>query len=1489
MKSIKLTPLANIYYQEWLLHPDSTRYHLSFDQILEGQLLSEKLDFALKRFVHEHLVFNSHVYADKGILYWERNKKIQPLDFIKEPIDRNAVLAYIAQPFNLHKGPLYRYRLIRVSATAYRFIVVFHHILIDGTMFRTGLIEEITRYYNNPYYTVNYSLTEQAKRLRSLEKRLSSNFEQSRKQHRLFWKKNLANVESLDLKFLTWSNPLGKNNSNIDYGIINEDRFYFNNTVTEQLKQLKGDYLISAYVYSLSIFAITLYRYTEKTNFAISYPISLKKEHHSINGAQININIIPCKINPNSTVLEILRHNAEFIRSTTDETETHCYYPIGNIIQDNHCNSLLNVYFAETCFRDHPFRFDGISDNKFISGTDMDGVSGEMILFEQEKKADKFHFRMRYDKQYYNEKLIKTFVRCYKNLFTSILSDLVNQHVTKNVIDYPLEKRNISNQLLQITKSTTHTINYQTIHQAFEIQVLAMPNRFAIVSDDVKITYRELNQKTNQLARYLMNTVGDCSRKHIGICFERNEWIIISILAILKTGGIYVPLDPNAPNKHNNTILLDSKPITILTHSKLRSKIDMMIQEMSELSVGSGFFNEKAIISLDYCEFRKKISRYSNTNIDLPVDADSLAYIIYTSGTTGKPKGVPQRHGAILSLFRAAQKNFKFTSEDVWVLFHSYVFDFSIWEMWGALLHGGMLVLPTDNQVRDPKLFYQLCYAYKITVLNQTPSAFYPFIIKAKRAYEKRKLISLRYVIIAGEKLNVSHLAVWFELYGFNKPRLFNGYGLTETTILTTFIQLKPPCMTSVDSIGYPLDGQLLVILDPRKALLPCGAIGEIYIIGIRLSPGYLNNIKLTNEKFVKLTFGSANMPLSGFKTGDLGRQLPNGAIEFLGRSDSQVKISGYRIELHAIEEIMLEIPDVSSAIVIAKKINESHEQKHLIAYYVSEDQLDETALQHHLVNCLPFYMQPKKFIRLKKIPLTINGKLATNELPGSVFKDVHSHYVSAYDNKSELICTAFSNVLNIEKIGMNDNFFHLGGDSLAAITLASKLQHHFKMGISDIFNYQTPAQLVKNVVCGKNILKSRLEKVKLAYTNASHYAIEPPRVTELQATKEDLLRKRDQLACDTEKNITTVLLTGATGFLGCNLLYQLLNHTDHDLFLLVRSAIKAEAFNRIQDKFTLYFDRKLKSHELSRITVFRSDIEEPSLGLAKKDYCNLCDKVDTIIHAAALVKHYGDEKIFYRANVHATVNLLDLAHKMKGGIFHFISTYSVLNFGYTTGHHKNTPLSEEDIPTDINHYYNVYSKTKLQAELAVVDARKKGLNTNIYRMGNLAFMEKNGKAQENIDENSFYQMLRFFSNIHRIPDVLDEVEITPVDLAAEAVVQLFNKNISNNNVYHIFNPGFLSLSNMFAKSDHLPQLKKEKISPFIDYMIDKLYTEADNNILNRFLCRQGWLEYKGENYVINPRVSQAKTEAILESLGFIWKPISLYVFNRYVSQLRLC
>ena len=340
---------------------------------------------------------------------------------------------------------------------------------------------------------------------------------------------------------------------------------------------------------------------------------------------------------------------------------------------------------------------------------------------------------------------------------------------------------------------------------------------------------------------------------------------------------------------------------------------------------------------------------------------------------------------------------------------------------------------------------------------------------------------------------------------------------------------------------------------------------------------------------------------------------------------------------------------------------------------------------------------------------------------------------------------------------------------------------------------------------------------------------------------------------------------------------------------MLVRSATKTEAFNRIQGKFTFYFDRKLKPPELSRITVFSSDIEEPSLGLAKNDYRNLCDKVDTIIHAAALVKHYGDEKIFYRANVHATVNLLDLADKMKGRDFHFISTYSVLNFGYTSGHHKNTLLSEKDIPTDINHYYNVYSKTKLQAELAVVDARKKGLNTNIYRMGNLAFMEKNGKTQENIDENSFYQMLKFFTNIHRIADVLDEVEITPADLAAEAVIRLFDKNVSNNNMYHIFNPGFLSLSNMFAKSDHLPRLKKETIASFIDYMIDKLYTETDNNILNRFLCRQGWLEYKGENYIINPRVSQAKTQAILESLGFTWIPISLCVFNRYICQLRLC
>ena len=286
------------------------------------------------------------------------------------------------------------------------------------------------------------------------------------------------------------------------------------------------------------------------------------------------------------------------------------------------------------------------------------------------------------------------------------------------------------------------------------------------------------------------------------------------------------------------------------------------------------------------------------------------------------------------------------------------------------------------------------------------------------------------------------------------------------------------------------------------------------------------------------------------------------------------------------------------------------------------------------------------------------------------------------------------------------------------------------------------------------------------------------------QTTDKASLEKTTQNACNTKKIITTVLLTGATGFLGCNLLYQLLKQTNYNLFLLVRSTTKSNAINRIQHKFSFYFNRGLNLSELSRITFLSSDLEEPFLGLDQNDYRLLCDKVDTIIHAAALVKHYGDEKRFYRANVHATVNLLELADKTKGQTFHFISTYSVLNFGYTNLASQNSCLTEENLPREVNRYYNIYSKTKAQAELAVINARKAGLNATIYRMGNLAFIEKNGRAQENIEDNAFYQLLRFLISVGRIADVLDQVEITPVDLAAKAVIQLFNKDITNNSVY---------------------------------------------------------------------------------------------------------
>jgi amino acid adenylation domain-containing protein len=430
----------------------------------------------------------------------------------------------------------------------------------------------------------------------------------------------------------------------------------------------------------------------------------------------------------------------------------------------------------------------------------------------------------------------------------------------------------------------------------------------------------------------------------------------------------------------------------------------------------------------------------------------NLAYVIYTSGSTGQPKGALLTHANVLRLFEASAEHFSFGPDDVWTLFHSCAFDFSVWEIFGALLYGGKLVIVPHAVSRSPEDFHALLIEQKVTVLNQTPSAFKPLINVACAAQQK---LALRYVVFGGEALDVPSLKPWFDHFGDQSPKLINMYGITETTVHVTHrVITTADIKTQGSPIGAPLADLSWYLLDAALNPVPKGCIGELYVGGAGLARGYLNRQDLTATRFIPNLFAEDGSRL--YRTGDMARYRTDGSIDYLGRSDHQVKIRGFRIELGEIEAQLLAQPQIRQAVVLAQD-NASGQQ--LVAYLVGDESSREI-LKAALKDNLPDYMVPAHLIFLPNLPLTANGKLDRKALPQPDASHLQGEYVAPQTELERQIADIWQDVLKLERVGLTDNFFELGGHSLLVIKVVSRLQ--LQLGLQ-----LTPQQLFQAPVLG--------------------------------------------------------------------------------------------------------------------------------------------------------------------------------------------------------------------------------------------------------------------------------------------------------------------------------------------------------------------------------------------------------------------------------------
>ncbi|NGY63288.1 amino acid adenylation domain-containing protein [Lentzea sp. NEAU-D13] len=587
------------------------------------------------------------------------------------------------------------------------------------------------------------------------------------------------------------------------------------------------------------------------------------------------------------------------------------------------------------------------------------------------------------------------------------------------------------------------------LHEVFAEQVARTPDAPAVAFEGEVLSYAELNARANRLAHHLLE-LGAGPGKLVGVCLDRDGELVPALLGVTKSGAGYLPLDPAYPADRLGFMLADAEVEVVVTTSRHLPAL---------AAVHSGLV---VVVDTD----ADALAARPDTDPEVVSTPDDLAYVIYTSGSTGRPKGVCVTHANVLRLFTSSDRYFGFDEHDAWSMFHSYSFDVSVWELWGALLHGGKLVVVSFDVSRSPEDFCALLVDNGVTILSQTPSAFRGLVTLAENDPGRLAGLRLRAVVFAGEKLELADLAPWITRFGLAEPALVNMYGITETTVHSTFHRVTETDLApnAGNPIGYPLDDLRIHLLDQHGELVPIGVPGEIHVGGPGVTRGYLKRPELTAQRFLDDPYAPG---AKLYRSGDLARRLPDGSLQFLGRIDHQVKLRGFRIELGEITAALAEHPGVREAVVVLRE--DSPGDRRLVAYVVpaGEEAPDPGELRAVAGGRLPDYMVPSAFVTIGAIPLTPNGKLDQRALPAPDESAMRARgeIVAPRTVTEARLAAVWRDVLDVETVSVHDGFFDLGGDSIRAVSLVGSLRAEgFAVSVRDVFEHRTVARLADHL-----------------------------------------------------------------------------------------------------------------------------------------------------------------------------------------------------------------------------------------------------------------------------------------------------------------------------------------------------------------------------------------------------------------------------------------
>ncbi|MCC0153560.1 pyoverdine non-ribosomal peptide synthetase PvdD [Pseudomonas aeruginosa] len=1030
-------PLRLSYAQErqwflWQLEPESAAYHIPSVLRLRGRLDLDALQRSFDSLVARHETLRTRFRLDGDEARQEIAASMAlPLDIVAlGPLEEGAlarqVETTIARPFDLERGPLLRVSLLRLAEDDHVLVLVQHHIVSDGWSMQV-MVEELVQLYAAYSRGLEVALPALPVQYADYALWQRSWMEAGEKERQLAYWTGLLGGEQPVLE-LPFDRPRPVRQSHRGAQFILE----LDIDLSQALRRVAQQEGATAFALLLASFQALLYRYSGQADIRVGVPIANRNrvEIERLIGFFVNTQVLKADLDGRMGFDELLAQ----ARQRALEAQAHQDLPFEQLVEalqperslsHNPLFQVLFNYQSEARGNGQAFRFDELQ----MESVQFDSRTAQFDLtLDLTDEEQRFCAVFDYATDLFDASTVERLAGHWRNLLRGIVANPRQRLGELPLLDAPERRQTLS----EWNPAQREYVVQGTLQQRFEEQARQRPQAVALILDEQRLSYGELNARANRLAHCLIAR-GVGADVPVGLALERSLDMLVGLLAILKAGGAYLPLDPAAPEERLAHILDDSGVRLLLTQGHLLERLPR--QAGVEVLAIDGLV----------------LDGYAESDPLPTLSADNLAYVIYTSGSTGKPKGTLLTHRNALRLFSATEAWFGFDERDVWTLFHSYAFDFSVWEIFGALLYGGRLVIVPQWVSRSPEDFYRLLCREGVTVLNQTPSAFKQLMAVACSADMATQQPALRYVIFGGEALDLQSLRPWFQRFGDRQPQLVNMYGITETTVHVTYRPVSEADLEGslVSPIGGTIPDLSWYILDRDLNPVPRGAVGELYIGRAGLARGYLRRPGLSATRFVPNPFpGGAGERL--YRTGDLARFQADGNIEYIGRIDHQVKVRGFRIELGEIEAALAGLAGVRDAVVLA---HDGVGGTQLAGYVVADSAEDaerlRESLRESLKRHLPDYMVPAHLMLLERMPLTVNGKLDRQALPQPDASLSQQAYRAPGSELEQRIAAIWSEILGVERVGLDDNFFELGGHSLLATRVISRVRQEQQLDAS--------------------------------------------------------------------------------------------------------------------------------------------------------------------------------------------------------------------------------------------------------------------------------------------------------------------------------------------------------------------------------------------------------------------------------------------------------